>query len=86
MPPPFLSVPPFPPIGGCAPSECALSSHPPSRFFGFRSNFSLVFHSTHHFGLRVLLGSISETGWDNLASRAATSEWWGEGTYVALVA
>jgi hypothetical protein len=33
-----------------------------------------------------LLGSMFETGWDNLAPRAATAEWWGEGTYVALVA
>jgi hypothetical protein len=26
-----------------------------------------------------------ETGWDNLAPRAATTEWRGEGTYMALV-
>ena len=28
---------------------------------------------------------MSETGWDSLAPRAATTEWWGERTYVALV-
>jgi hypothetical protein len=35
--------------------------------------------------LRVLSGSMFETGWDSLAPRAATTEWRGEGTYVALV-
>ena len=37
-------------------------------------------------GFRGLLGSTFETGWDNLASQAATTEWQGERTYVALVA
>ena len=32
-----------------------------------------------------LLGSMFETGWDNLAPRAATTEWRGEGTYMALI-
>jgi hypothetical protein len=34
---------------------------------------------------RFLLGSTSETGWENLAPQAATTEWRGEGTFVALV-
>jgi hypothetical protein len=35
--------------------------------------------------LRVVLGSMSKTGWESLAPQAATTEWQGEGTYMALV-
>ena len=41
-------------------------------------SFSLLF-------LRVVLGSMVETGWDSLAPRAATVKWWGEATSVAFV-
>ena len=32
-----------------------------------------------------VLGSASETGWDSLAPRAATTEWRGGGTHAALI-
>jgi len=61
--------------------------HPPSScYFWFRSN---TFNSMHYRLLcfsQGLLGSTFETGWDNLASQAATTEWCGEGMYVAFVA
>ena len=34
----------------------------------------------------AVVGSMRVTGWDNQALQAATIEWWGEGTCMALIA
>ena len=34
---------------------------------------------------RAVLRSVSVTGWDSLAHQAATIEWWGDGTFTALI-
>jgi hypothetical protein len=63
----------------------SITSHPPTDILDLVVKPLYDVYPWIH-GFQGLLGSTFETGWDNLASRAATTEWQGERTYVALVA